>query len=243
MIDMSGSMSGNRILSSVQNVIVITEFCNSSNIPYEVYGFTTGGSQVETPTMVLPDVGIYQLFTSYMPTVERTKHVSTLYEFAAGRACGYVSMGGTPLDSSLVVLMDLSARFKANKNIDVLSTVVLTDGDDNDNIQYKNGSNDHPILIDKYNKNMYYPSKTDGNTKRVLQMFKDLIGGNLIGIMLDSSPRNGVKVLGNNNMYTDCGYDIVYSYSSNELDYSSNNQKCLTFCKTFVSMISSDFDS
>ena len=146
MIDYSGSMQS--ILGDViRQTLVLTMFCKKVNIPFQVWGFTTGGDggkydkfpmgKTEAPYAHVDheDVKLMQLLSSSMPKNEleiafkglyRTAHYSNHNYYQALSNAEW--LGGTPLDEMLIAAPTLLERFTKQNNIQKTNFILLTDG-------------------------------------------------------------------------------------------------------------------
>ena len=150
-LDWSGSMAHN-LLGTMNQLFNIIWFCNRTQIPFEVYGFSNGYDRTrdtgkfqnfKSGDMVL-NVNLLQLFSSKMKTQEQNDMMHYLYMMASRwsyrdwRTDGYpyqepsmLALGSTPLNDTIVCAMDLLPDFKKSAGVQKLHTVFLTDGASN----------------------------------------------------------------------------------------------------------------
>ena len=152
-LDWSGSMAHN-LVGTMNQLFNIVWFCNRTQIPFEVYGFSNvfnrrmgekaGYAQnFKSGDMVL-NVSLLNFFSSKMKTQEQNDMMHYLYMLANRwtyrnwRIEGYpyqepasLSLGSTPLNDAIVVAMDLIPAFKKSAGIQKMHTVFLTDGASN----------------------------------------------------------------------------------------------------------------
>lgn len=140
LIDYSGSMES--ILPKVlQQLLILTTFCKRVNIPFEVYGFTTGhsnkkleGIRQNLTAVNMSDTHIFKLIDSSMAKKVYEEAFKVLWAQSQGSHKGrawagyHESMGGTPLDSSLLAMYHHINTFKAKHNIQKMNFITLTDG-------------------------------------------------------------------------------------------------------------------
>lgn len=138
MIDYSGSM--NRILGDViKQTLNLVTFCKKVGIPFEVYGFTSGGVQDQRSAprnheIEHRDIRIIELLSSSMKKAQYEEAYKGLFYQTANEwqywvSSRYESLGGTPLTETLIVSDMILDRFKAKHGIQKVNFVLLTDGD------------------------------------------------------------------------------------------------------------------
>ena len=138
LLDWSGSMA-DHIVSTVKQLIVMTQFCRKVGIPYDVYTFTTGrhveeniiDRNVTTNDMMLVNV----LSSSAKRNDQDTdiKHLffaaNGLQRFGCSPGTPYLAMGGTPLNNVLTIMPRIISDFKQRTRSQKVSFVCLTDGE------------------------------------------------------------------------------------------------------------------
>lgn len=148
LIDFSGSMSGtmDRVLDQLIHLVV---FCKTVNIPFDVYGFTTGnpnfstfyGSSIEGQVHH-EGLSLCQQISSELGKKDYTDALRFLYHRKVQEASWrgmriseygspYEDWGSTPLNTSLVAIHDKLFNMINSKGIDNMNLVVLSDGDTN----------------------------------------------------------------------------------------------------------------
>ena len=150
-LDWSGSMAHN-LLGTMNQLFNIIWFCNRTQIPFEVYGFSNGFDRTrdtakfqkfKSGDMVL-SVNLLQLFSSKMKTQEQNDMMHYLYMFAGRwgyrnwRDDGYpyqepscLQLASTPLNDAIICAMDLVPQFKKTTGVQKIHTIFLTDGASN----------------------------------------------------------------------------------------------------------------
>ena len=150
-LDWSGSMANN-LLGTMNQLFNIIWFCNRTQIPFEVYGFSNGFDRTrdtgkfqkfKSGDMVL-SVNLLQLFSSKMKTQEQNDMMHYLYMFASRwgyrnwRDDGYpyqepscLQLASTPLNDAIICAMDLVPQFKKTTGVQKIHTIFLTDGASN----------------------------------------------------------------------------------------------------------------
>lgn len=147
-LDMSGSMA-KQIKSTIEQMLTLVMFCQKINIPFDVYGFTNTNiaasnfNEAETGDLVVYDLNLPHLFSSSFTktqTVSAFKHLLMLGECMSKRDLSLtnrnLSLGATPLNSTMLVGIEIAKRFRATHNVEILNTIVLTDGGATDTPSY-----------------------------------------------------------------------------------------------------------
>ena len=148
LIDYSGSMISD-LPQVIRQLMTLVSFCKRVNIPFQVFGFTTGARRTNRITrhvdesranIYLDDLNMFELFSSKMTKREYDKAMETIFAqtqstrygngyFNEDAASPYESLGGTPLISSLIVVDKLVEDFRRNHKIQKMNLVVLNDGE------------------------------------------------------------------------------------------------------------------
>jgi len=215
-LDWSGSMSG-IMKDTVEQLLILTEFCNKVNIPFEVYAFSDRSE-------ILPE-GCYSSYNS--ETCERTNpqynikegasnplipHDFTLINFVSSRmnkkeyksaiANLYgmttnhwltppkFTLGCTPLNESIITAFDIVPAFQESTGVQIVNAVFLTDGQGH-SMGLRGGYRTKAILHDPVTRKDYAPT-IDGNTwqsetNTYLEVLKDRTDCNVIGIYLTTT--------------------------------------------------------
>ena len=214
-LDWSGSMC-NIIKDTVEQLLILTEFCQKVNIPFDVYAFSSKNhpSLNETDDEgkqfnhqynehgvdgVLQPHGfsLIQFLSSDMKTNEYKQAVQKLYYL--GEASSYYSggytypselgMGCTPLNEAIMCAFHQIPEFQAKHGIQIVNTVFLTDGDGHSMGASRGWSGNKVLVHDPKTRKDY----TVGNkgysdeTNTYLQILQERTGTNLIGIRLHDS--------------------------------------------------------
>ena len=162
-LDMSGSMRDN-LVSTIEQLINLSMFCNKINIPFEVYGFTDRSSyrritDIHTPSDDVEikdkDLNIHDLSLIKMLSSSFTKaqmetaykclilwrdsfsHIGRKYRYTElYHKCNHLELGSTPLNTTIIVGTEVAKRFRENNNVEILNTIFLTDGEATDSGDY-----------------------------------------------------------------------------------------------------------
>jgi len=135
---------------------------------------------------------------------------------------GDIPSSTTPLNDSLLVLRQISLKFKEDFKIEVLNTIILTDGESNKSSLYdpnsKNAYDGHgnvwrgnasrSVRINSYDplSGQYFRTKVL-NTTTILNFYRKCVGGNIIGFFINGYNNNETK-------YDYLGYDAFFSVAN-----------------------------
>jgi hypothetical protein len=196
LIDYSGSMES--ILPKViKQVLILATFCKRVNVPFEVYGFTNpygvgrefhqrvAAAKPDLTSVGMGNTHVFKLIDSSMnkKTYEEAFKALFAQTVPGGRHWkgSLESMGGTPLDTSLLAMYHHIAAFKAKHNVQKMNFITLTDGA-GDGISIQGGID----LSD---------SKT-GNKKRVIEVMGQKIAINYGYGQATACILNGLRAMG-----------------------------------------------
>jgi hypothetical protein len=139
MIDFSGSMS-DIMGGTLKQVLNLAMFCKKVNIPFEVYGFTSGDSAGRQYSYVGEaeinhrNQRIFELLSSSMKKDVYEDAFKTLWKRSLENyGWSYPSeveqWGGTPLNEALMASKYIIEDFKAKNPVQKVNFVLLSDGD------------------------------------------------------------------------------------------------------------------
>jgi len=212
-LDWSGSMC-NILQDTVEQLLVLVEFCRKVNIPFEVYAFS---SQMYNPHPVHTDewsehhqnqpeqwkrdadsdctpheFQLYNWLSSRMNKKQYAAGVQNLWATTTYvndytvQAPRCLGLGSTPLNEAVVCAMDQVPAFQKAHGVQIVSTVFLTDGEGHGMLGSSWGKQLH--VTDKKTKKSYRVarrgSRSGGETNALLDMLRDRTGSNLVGIRL-----------------------------------------------------------
>jgi len=213
-LDWSGSMSG-IIKDTVEQLIILTEFCQKVNIPFDVYAFSSknhpslnqlddNGNSInrqhnehEDNSVMRPHgFSLIQYLSSDMKTNEYKTAVQKLYYL--GKSSSYYGgssypsefgMGCTPLNEAIMCALQQVPAFQAKHGVQIVNTVFLTDGDGHSMGAGRGWGHDKSIVHDPRTRKDYELSNQShsGETDVYLQILQERTGTNLIGIRLHES--------------------------------------------------------
>jgi len=141
-IDYSGSMSG-VIKDVLEHTLNLIHFCKKVGIPFEVYSFTSNwlnntkdlSDEQTNYEFNMSNLIIAQLFSSDMSKAEYEKAFKQVSyqimgdEYSREYASPYESLGGTPLDATLIAANHIVNNFNKKHVVQKTNVVVLSDGD------------------------------------------------------------------------------------------------------------------
>ena len=216
-IDMSSSMQSN-IKGTIEQVINLAMFCRKVNIPFEVYGFidnnhalheglnisqTTPDSDsrcrndMRDKTLHINNVyfRLKELLNSKMKLTEFNTCVKKLLLLAKTYGDHYryeipssMQLSGTPLNETILVLRHVAEKFKRETKVEILNTIILTDGD----------ASYYPSVVMNDQIHSIYQTRTvvedrvsrkcvqlnHNITLSLLQLYKEITGSRVIGFYL-----------------------------------------------------------
>jgi len=202
-LDWSGSMSG-ILKDTIEQLIILTEFCQKVNIPFDVYAFTSqqlkgrdaDGSRNESELQTdrggkdvlnVHAFSLMQFLSSDMKTREYKTAVQRLYHH--GRSQNYyggyypdgMGLGCTPLNEAIMCALQQVPAFQAKHGVEIVNTVFLTDGDGH-SMGARCGWGDNKSIVHDPKTRKDYEVSDETNT--YLQILQERTGTNLIGIRL-----------------------------------------------------------
>lgn len=142
-IDFSGSMQ-DVIRNVVDQAIVLATFCRKVGIPFDIYSFTTSsfvmrerGLNQKESEIDLSSLSLVQQLSSDMNKQEFLEACRSLYvaytrpvkSWGMPFMSDVDSLGGTPLNETLVVMNEILKKFKAKTNVQKVNFVTITDGE------------------------------------------------------------------------------------------------------------------
>ena len=206
-VDWSGSMD-DCMQETVAQTALLAMFCRKINIPFRIYAFSThtkgenrcfGDSANQnhwnidedkrnTRSMSLSDFSLIELFSDSMKKSDFDRMGEFLmcvgdynHHYDMPRM---LHLGGTPLNESIVAAMKVAGEFRKANGIDVLNSIWITDGGDGDPFGGYRGT-----VTQKESGRVWSfdaHEETAHGTDMLLRVYKDIAGGNLIGIFLDN---------------------------------------------------------
>ena len=143
-LDMSGSMNGKKAEASVVTLVNLVDFCTKAHISYKVYGFSTSSSYdsidsrlksndsttVKTRKQIIFEKSntVYELGYSGMSKAKFEDSIALIQKANTGGYNNNFGGGGTPLLECLTMANSITEKFKADKKLEKVSVMFLTDG-------------------------------------------------------------------------------------------------------------------
>jgi hypothetical protein len=154
-------------------------------------------------------------------------------------------LGGTPLNESILVLRKLAEQFKEKHRVEVLNTIILTDGDASYGLGYMDadGNVSHlrsrAVIENKKNRHQVVSNQVFRLTNSLLDMYKNITDSRVIGIYLTRLTKSAVMARAHHEedfnyeafeqQYKEQskekyfgikqkGYDVYYVVSNDDLD-------------------------
>jgi len=208
-LDWSGSMD--RVLhDTIKQLLTLVLFCKKVMIPFEVYaftdryGYTNNNGRFDKPSIESwtkdGDVCVHyfrlmNIFSSRMNSRELSYAASAmLSKIYMGQYCYHgVTLGGTPLNETIIAAMDIIPEFRKKYKLQVVNTVFMTDGEGHYLYAVKkktdNSYSRNIVVRDKVTRAEAISSNAYGNNNSAgyLSLLKQRTGCNLIGFRITSS--------------------------------------------------------
>jgi hypothetical protein len=122
-------------------------------------------------------------------------------------------LSGTPLNEAIIVLRSIADQFKKDTKVEILNTIILTDGEASSNVDiYKDSKIVHTysgkqIIVE--DRKSHKQVRSNGNfTQTLLAMYKNITGSRVIGYYL---------MYGSN--YKGQIYNMAYRYNNDQVSY------------------------
>jgi hypothetical protein len=216
-LDWSGSMWQDLYNTAIQTLNLV-HFCRQVNIPFRVYAFTDHffGKNVERiqPEMKNGEFCVsksnYRLLEFFNNKMNKRDFQESsrrllLLSKKMHEVHGCLRLGGTPLDTTIVLATDIYNKFKKQNRLDIVNTIFLTDGDSHpaefarishrdDGSLWDSQIRSNATLVDGVTKKQYKISGNLNNyvpvTPKFLQLYRDRTGGNAIGFRIVSTSKS-----------------------------------------------------
>jgi hypothetical protein len=200
LLDWSGSMA-NVMADTLKQVINLAMFCQRSSISYQVLAFSSSyasgrQSNLLNNTIDCDEFRLLELFSNKMSNSEFNKMIGSLLSKPWYYAPGY-RLGNTPLNVSLLYMVNYIEEFTRNNNIEKTSLVVLTDGISNRlyidaKSNYGFGNKVHKLRDTKTKKTYDLPDESNNQTQTLLKIIKDRYNIPIIGFHLASTSKRDI---------------------------------------------------
>ena len=239
-LDWSGSMCEN-LRGTIVQLLNLIWFCRRTKIPFEVFAFSDaygtdryyGGrnpdkNSFKAGDIVLNNFKLLNFFSSKMTLTEENKMMHSLVMLSERYSRGYrdwkvegypytepnnMRLGGTPLNDSIIAMMDYVPKFKADSGVQKVNTVFLTDGASNQlngvwDYHLDTGTGEYiettktfanrydrdtiSVITDPVTNKSYEFKAKDNVTDELLKILKKRVEGmNVIGFFIAGSGKSG----------------------------------------------------
>jgi hypothetical protein len=158
LLDWSSSMSP-IMQSTIGQLFILADFCRKVGVPFEVYAFsdqqyinakdymegqkerdaayTKDSERRRTAQLLTRDVTMLNFLSSRMNGAEYEAAKTCLWNWRQMGSCDYrYALNGTPTTAALVAAADLVESFIKRSRVQIAHTVVLTDGEPTDTIDW-----------------------------------------------------------------------------------------------------------
>ena len=211
LLDMSSSMTAN-MKATIHQTIALVMFCKKINIPFTVYGFSDAHDYMKTgeyksivherdkndsdpTTYKIANNGfkLLELFSSNMRLNEYNNALKKMLwygekvgnYFEAGKVPECMRLGSTPLDEAISVLRWIAEDFRNTNKVEILNTVILTDGDSTSTLYPTDPSvrMSYPVVFETGIQSSFAHNKRE-TTAALLDLYKRVTKSNVVGIFI-----------------------------------------------------------
>ena len=193
LLDWSGSMAY-VMEDTLKQVINLASFCQRSGIAYQVLAFASqchkhiiDASKLNS-SIISDNFNLIELFSNKMSITEFNKMLKLVLSRPWQYSRDY-RLGNTPLNSSLLYMVDYLGKFTRMNNVEKTSLVVLTDGISN-TLKVDSRTNDwqkkilHKLRDIKTKKDYVFPLCASEQTQFLLKVIKDRYSIPVIGFYI-----------------------------------------------------------
>lgn len=246
-LDWSSSMSI-VLNNTVRQVMCLAWFCRACNIPFDVYAFSDNHHGVESrlnrqqpipndATITPQSFRLFNFLSSKMTTREFNRAMQVLFTLGTnGTYTANIPMhyhlNGTPLFATIVAARNIVDEFRERNNLQIVNTIILTDGDDTDGLHTRSGKfvgrdYGNVVVRDRATRAQVMMDSKDGvreRTGKLLQLLKFTTGTNIVGVYLinGGNGKNQLASLLNMNRYGN-EFDAVVSRFRSQKYVEANN--------------------
>lgn len=209
-IDWSGSMDYN-LRHTLKQLFTLALFCKQIQVPFEVYAFKDSDSDTGScwehgsveNSVNFGHLTLRQFLSSKMNIAELNEAMTFLWAMGHGYRLNSDPLSGTPLNEAIYVAPKLVNDFRAKYKLEVVNTIILTDGESNGSMGLVNDNTpnqSYSLSRGMRKRYFFYNDKATGktveydphgwgqagqsNTNVLLRMLKEKTGCNLIGFFL-----------------------------------------------------------
>lgn len=219
LLDWSGSMT-TVMEDTLKQVINLASFCQRSGIAYQVLAFSSTchkhriqANKINN-SIITDEFNLLELFSNKMSTSEFNRMINLMLSRPWNYSPNY-RLGNTPLNSSLLYMVDYIGKFTITNNVEKTSLVVLTDGVSN-SLYVDNSKNDwkkktlNKIRDIKTKKDYVFPDAADEQTQLLLKIIKDRYNIPVIGFYISGISKNQI-------------YNFIYEFMNKHRKYDYND--------------------
>lgn len=207
-LDWSGSMD-HCLRHTLKQLFTLVLFCKQIQVPFEVYAFKDSDESGISPwnhgenenSINFGHLTLRQFLSSKMNIAEMNEAMSFLWAMGHGYRMFCDALSGTPLNEALFVAPKIVNNFRAKYKLEIVNTIVLTDGESNGCMGLHNDKTPHQKFDTSFGmrkRHFFYNDKETGktysiephgygsnsNTTMYLNLLKEKTGCNLIGFFL-----------------------------------------------------------
>ena len=160
LLDWSGSMS-HIMQSTIGQLLILTDFCRKVGVPFEVYAFSNtpytdnampkhgtdeyyaemerrqAEAEAKRGEIAMCNMNLLNFLSSRMNAAQYETMKSSLWNWRnMSNFDSRYAMNSTPTNAALVYASDIVAKFQAATRVQIMHTVVLTDGEPTDGFEF-----------------------------------------------------------------------------------------------------------
>ena len=216
LLDWSSSMAG-VIGATIRQTMLLAMFCRQANIPFEVLAFSDATSplydrhdkrnNINKREINFGRFKFHQFLSNQMSTTDYNRMMEILLAMSECRAqlVGEYVLNSTPLYNAIAANRFIADEFRKRNNLQIVNTVILTDGDDSNGLDNNAGQTivagyGRAVLRDRATGAQVALHEDDGYRGRLgkmIQFLKYTTDSNVVGFYLvnSTSGRNQVTSL------------------------------------------------
>lgn len=263
LVDWSGSMDTNMV-GTIDQMLNLIFFCKKTNIPFVIYGFTNAYRKydiIADPFNKMVDDGdllpdSLQLMTLFSSDIRGKDYENCLlnlfhlrnsfennnnigYSSARGDLPASLKLGGTPLNTAIMVLPEIVNDFRRKTKVEVMNVIFISDGDSDticnskDSLVGRNPINyaDNVVIFrDKKTSSTYQVNEFGGDfnsttTSVLLKVLKQKTNANILGFYLTSESNSNIRYIISSKMNGIYVVDDVFEKVLDELAQEFEDKK------------------
>ena len=221
-LDWSGSMGG-ILQETIEQLIILAEFCRKVNIPFDVYAFSSNFlpewiTENEDGTREYPKqwnsnerarchgFSLLHFLSSDLNNRQYKASLALLHHLGCDNysAPRLFSLGSTPLHEAIVCASKMVPEFQAKHGVQIVNTVFLTDGEGSSMGFHQYGKRN--MLRNKRLRKTYEVGRGGGSRyvserHALLSYLRDETNSNLIGIFLSDQAKPSYSLFSSDDQY------------------------------------------